>query len=100
MCYTVHMTRAARAKPTASTTLTVRMPATTKRRVERVARAVHRSKSHVTLEAIETFLEFQEWQEAAIREGIKDFEEGRTVPHDEVRAWLLTLGTDKERPPP
>lgn len=37
---------------------------------------------------------------AAVREGIADAREGRTVPYEEVRRWLLSWGTDEEWTPP
>ncbi|NYZ17924.1 CopG family transcriptional regulator [Azospirillum sp. RWY-5-1] len=36
----------------------------------------------------------------AVREGIDDARKGRTVPYEDVRRWLLSWGTDDERPPP
>lgn len=38
--------------------------------------------------------------QAAVREGIADAEAGRTIPHEDVRRWLLSWGTEKELPPP
>jgi hypothetical protein len=37
---------------------------------------------------------------AAIRAGIEAADKGNTVPHDKVRRWLLSWGTEKELPPP
>ncbi|HMG51087.1 MAG TPA: CopG family transcriptional regulator [Inquilinus sp.] len=37
---------------------------------------------------------------AAIREGIAAADDGRLIPHDEMRRWLLSWGTDDELPPP
>lgn len=37
---------------------------------------------------------------AAVEEGIAAAREGRTVPYEEVRRWLLSWGTDNELPPP
>jgi len=37
---------------------------------------------------------------AAVREGLADADAGRTVPHDEVRRWILSWGTESELPPP
>ena len=42
------------------------------------------------------YLDLQEWQVAAIKDGIKDLEEGRTVPHDPVKKWRMTWGTNDE----
>ena len=37
---------------------------------------------------------------AAIQEALKDVEEGRTVPHNKVKTWLESWGTENELPPP
>lgn len=37
---------------------------------------------------------------AAIREGIAAADAGRLVPHEEMRRWLLSWGTEDELPPP
>ena len=36
----------------------------------------------------------------AILEGIADADAGRTIPHDEVKAWLESWGTENELPAP
>ena len=36
----------------------------------------------------------------AVQAGIKAVKEGRTIPHEKVKAWLESLGTDEEMPPP
>lgn len=37
---------------------------------------------------------------AAAREGIADAENGRTIPYEDVRRWLLSWGTESELLPP
>ena len=37
---------------------------------------------------------------AAVDAGIADADAGRTVPHEDVRRWLLSWGTENELPPP
>ncbi|MGL4962673.1 MAG: hypothetical protein ACRC67_15685 [Inquilinus sp.] len=37
---------------------------------------------------------------AAIREGIAAADAGRLIPHEEMRRWLLSWGTENELPPP
>jgi predicted transcriptional regulator len=52
------------------------------------------------MNAIESFVDLNEWQVKAINEGIKSADAGRVVEHDKVDAWLATWGTDKETEPP
>lgn len=83
-----------------STTLTVRLTPKLKQRLERLSKATKRSKSFLTMNAIESFVDLNEWQVKAINEGIKSADAGRVVEHDKVDAWLATWGTDKETEPP
>jgi predicted transcriptional regulator len=85
---------------TDSTTLTVRLTPEVMQRLESVAQRVRRSESFLAAEAIEEFLAVQEWQIAAIEEGIAAAERGDLIPHDDVRAWAESLGTEHELPLP
>lgn len=81
---------------TSSTTLTVRVTPGVKRRLESVALRVRRSKSFLAAEAIEEFLAVQEWQIAAVKEGIAAADRGNLVPHEDVRAWAASLGSRRK----
>ena len=85
---------------TDSTTLTVRLTPEVKQRLESIAQRVRRSKSNLAAEAIEEFLTVQEWQIAAIEEGIQAAERGDLIPHEDVQTWAESLGTDHELPLP
>ncbi|MBS0296238.1 MAG: CopG family transcriptional regulator [Proteobacteria bacterium] len=37
---------------------------------------------------------------AAVEAGIEAADQGRTIPYERVRKWLLSWGSDKELPPP
>jgi RHH-type transcriptional regulator, rel operon repressor / antitoxin RelB len=85
---------------TDSTTLTVRLNPEIKKRLEAVAARTRRSKSFLAAEAIEEFVTVQEWQIAAIKEGIAAADRGELVPHEEVRAWAASLGSKRKRSRP
>jgi predicted transcriptional regulator len=36
----------------------------------------------------------------AVDDGLKSLNDGRSLPYENVRRWLLSWGTDKELPPP
>ena len=61
---------------TQSTTMTIRLSAEVKERLEHLAKATHRSKSFLASEAIHHFIEINEWQireiEAAVSEADAD----------------------------
>lgn len=69
-----------------STTLTVRMPADIKERLERLAEATDRSKSRLAAEAIRKYLELEEWQIAEIQAGVREADRGEFASDEEVQA--------------
>ncbi len=81
-------------------TLSFRTDEETKSRLDRLAGARRRDRSFLINEAIEQYLELSDWQEAQIRAGIEEADRGETVPHEEVAAWLRSLGTDNPLPVP
>ena len=40
------------------------------------------------------------WQIAAIEEGIAAADAGDMIPHERIREWLLSWGTEDENEPP
>ena len=68
--------------------LTVRVKPTTRSRIETLARTIHRSKSYVIEEALEQYLDVNEWQVKGIQDALveADNHEAIFVDHDEVLA--------------
>ena len=79
-----------------STTVTVRVPSDLKKRLNKLADATARSRSWLAVHALEVYLDEQEWQIAAIREGVRDVIEGRVVSHERVSRWLRSWGKKRE----
>ena len=48
----------------------------------------------------EQYLDAEEWQLGEIEAGIADLDAGRTVSHDQAKAWLESWGSSSERTPP
>jgi predicted transcriptional regulator len=71
-----------------STTFTVRVDTGTKKRLERLAKSTGRSRSFLTAEALNEYLDVNEWQVEGIRAAIASFDAGEGVPHDEVRRMI------------
>ena len=84
----------------ATTTVTIRLPVTVKRRLDRLARSTARSRSWLATSAISDYVRLQEWQLRRIREGLAAVKAGRVVSHEKVEAWMDSWGTDHELPPP
>jgi predicted transcriptional regulator len=38
--------------------------------------------------------------EDSVQKGVASLDQGRRVPYEKVRRWLLSWGTDRETPPP
>jgi RHH-type rel operon transcriptional repressor/antitoxin RelB len=84
----------------ATTTVTVRVPAALKNRLDKLADATARSRSWLAAHALQVYVEDQEWQLAVIRKGVKDLQAGRTVSHEKTARWLRSWGKKRELPPP
>lgn len=67
-------------------TISFRLPAGTKQRIEHLAQATRRSKTFVIEEAITNYLNLNEWQVESILEGMKEIRAGQTTPHATVLA--------------
>ena len=84
----------------ASSTFTVRVNSTAKKRLEKLAKSTGRSRSFLAAEAIEEYLKINEWQVAGIKEAIASTDRGEGVSHDEVKKWVDSWGAARERPIP
>jgi len=85
---------------TRSATLSVRLKPQTKKRLARLARASGRSSNFLISDAVETYVADQERMLAEIRQGERQIKSGHFVKHEDMKAWLLSWGTDHELPPP
>ena len=83
-----------------TTTFTIRVPVDVKRRLDKLAKSTSRTRSWLAADAVAGYVEQQHWQLAEIEEGIKDADAGRVVPHEDVKRWLNSWGTDNEQAPP
>lgn len=76
------------------TLVSVRLSEPVADRLENLSRATCRSKSFLAAQAIEEFLALQEWQVAAIQEGIEAADRGEVVSHDDAVAELKRWSRD------
>lgn len=83
-----------------STTFTVRVDETTKERLEKLARQTGRSRSFLAAEAIQDYLDINEWQVAGITRAARSLDRGEGVSHDAVRQWVASWGSTDELPQP
>ena len=80
-----------------TTTITVRVDASLRDRLEAIAARSRRSKSFLAAEAIEDYVAVQEWQIAHLEEALAQADRGEVIEHETVRAWASALGTDGEQ---
>ena len=83
-----------------STTFTVRVSAGAKRRLERLAKNTGRSRSFLAAEAINEYLDLNEWQVAGIKQAIGSLDRGEGFPHELVKDWVSSWDSAKEKPAP
>jgi predicted transcriptional regulator len=69
-------------------------------RVTAIAAALDGPKSWVIEQAVRDFVAMQEWQRAAVEEGIKAADAGRVAAHEDVVAWVKSWGSPDELPMP
>ena len=83
-----------------SATFTVRVDSVAKKRLENLAKSTGRSRSFLAAEAINDYLDVNEWQVTEIKRAIASLDRGEGVPHDQVKQWVESWGRKKERPTP
>jgi predicted transcriptional regulator len=80
--------------------VTLRLDAATRKRLDRLSKATDRSRAALAAEAVRQFVELNEWQIAAIEEGVREADRGRFIDHAKLKAkWEKKLASalDKAR---
>lgn len=80
----------------ASETFTVRVDATTKKRLEKLAESTGRSRSFLAAEALAEYLEINEWQVAGIRAAMASIDRDGGIAQADVRRWVESWDTPDE----
>ena len=83
-----------------STTFTVRVKREVKKRLEKLAKSTGRTRSFLAAEALNDYLDVNEWQVAGVKRAIASLDRGEGVTHAEVKDWVKTWGRKRERPVP
>jgi len=89
-----------RMNDTKSSTLSIRMDGATKKRLERLSKNTGRSRSFLAAAAIKQYLSINEWQVAGVRAAIESADKEGVISHDEILAWVSSLGSAAELPIP
>lgn len=79
---------------TTTALVSTRIPPQLADRLAKLAKITQRSKSFLAAQAIEEFVNLQEWQVQAIREGMAAVERGELASHEQALAILELWGKD------
>jgi predicted transcriptional regulator len=85
---------------TRTTTVSIRVTPKVKRQLHRLANSTGRSANYLVADAIEIYVQQQQRQLDSVRRGFAEIEAGHYIPHEAMKAWLLSLGSDHELPAP
>lgn len=83
-----------------STTVSVRIDLAAKKRLEKLARSTGRSRSFLAAEAINGYLDLNEWQVAGVQKAAASLDRGEGIPHERVKEWVSSWGSKRERSAP
>jgi len=85
---------------TRSATLSIRLKPETKKRLAKLAKNSGRSSNFLISDAVDCYVAEQEMLAAEIRQGNRQVAAGHYIRHEDMKAWLLSWGTDHELPVP
>jgi predicted transcriptional regulator len=85
---------------TNSATLSIRLKPEIKKRLAKLAEVTGRSSNFLISDAVESYVADQERMLAEIRRADRQVKSGHYVAREDMKAWLLSWGTDRELPPP
>ncbi|SRR6266852_3619548 len=85
---------------TRSATLSIRLKPEVKKRLAKLAKVSGRSSNFLISDAVESYVADQERMLADIRQADRQVKSGHYIKHEDMKAWLLSWGTDKELPLP
>jgi predicted transcriptional regulator len=79
--------------------MTVRLPSPVKARLEKLAKSTDRSKAYLASQAIQDYLDVQEWQVQAIQDAVREADSPNPVfyGHEEVQTKLKKLTAKRRR---
>ena len=83
-----------------TSTFTVRVGTVAKKRLDKLAKSTGRSRSFLAAEAIDAYLDVNEWQVAGIKRAVASIDRGDLVSHERVKDWVTSWGSKKELPIP
>jgi len=80
--------------------LTAHVPTDLAEKVDEAAERLDRPRAWIVKQALSAWLDREEHRHQMILKALKDVDAGHTVSHEEMEAWVASLGTDKPLPRP
>lgn len=85
----------------ASHSIMTRVTPAVKAKLRAIAKSSARSEAYLAREAIEQYVEVNDWQVDLIKRRLAEFKaDGKVVPHDDVVRWLDAKAAGKKAPKP
>jgi RHH-type transcriptional regulator, rel operon repressor / antitoxin RelB len=81
-------------------TLSIRIDSETRKRLDALSKQARRSKSFLAAEAINAYLESEEWQLGELQAGMAELDAEQGVSHEKVAKWLNSWGKRGETKAP
>lgn len=85
---------------TRTATLSIRLKPETKKRLARLAKASGLSSNFLIADAVEVYVSDQERMLAEVRQADCQVTSGHYIKNEDMKAWLLSWGTEHELPVP
>ena len=84
----------------ATRVLTAHVPSELAEQVDEAAARLDRPRAWIVKQALTAWLDREERRHQMILEGLADIDAGRTVSHEDMKAWAASLLTDSPKPRP
>ncbi|NDQ57893.1 MAG: hypothetical protein GZ088_12550 [Acidipila sp.] len=85
---------------TRSATFSIRLKPDTKKRLAKLATKSGRTANFLISDAVESYVADQERMLGEIRQADRQVKSGHYIRHEDMKAWLLSWGTNRELPLP
>src|SRR3989441_8691207 len=83
-----------------SAALSIRLKPEPKNRLAKLAKGSGRSSNFLISDAVDSYVADQERMLAETRQADRQVKSGHYIRHEDMKAWLLSWGTNRELPPP
>ena len=79
---------------TPTTVLSLRLDPKLKKRLDKLAKSTRRSRAFLAAEALEQYVELNEWQISEIKKGLEEADRGEFVPDAEMQRFFKKWNVD------